>query len=157
MNDLIQNKKKSEVLIEAIMSLSYGDVITHKVISGIIEEPYPSTKYNSVVQKAKKSLLKDYSRCIEAIFGEGYRVVQPDDFVSQSLKHYKRGFKEIQKGSDTLTYAPVSDMTEEGKTVYRRVYDRTVILNASLQGAKVELKKLSERKHPFAIASGGST
>lgn len=153
MNDLIQNKKKSEVLIEAIMSLNYGDVITHKVISDIIEEPYPSVKYNSVVQKVRKSLLKDYSRCIEAIFGEGYRVVQPDDFVNQSLKHYKRGFKEIQKGSDTLTYAPVSDMTEEGKTVYRRVHDRTVILNASLQGAKVELKKLSERKHPFVLAN----
>lgn len=156
MNNLIQNKKKPEVLIEAIMSLNYGDVITHKVISDIIEEPYPSAKYNSIVQKARRSLLKDCSRCIEAIFGEGYRVVQPDDFVSHSLKHYKRGFKEIQKGSDTLAYAPVSDMTEEGKTVYRRVHDRTVILNASLQGAKVELKKLSERKHPFAIASKGS-
>ena len=156
MNDLIQNKKKSEVLIEAIMSLNYGDVVTHKIIADIIEEPYPSTKYNSIVQKAKKSLLKDYNRCIEAIFGEGYRVVQPDDFVNHSLKHYKKGFKAIQKGSDTLTYAPVSDMTEEGKTVYRRVHDRAVILNASLQGAKVELKKLSERKHPFAIASRGS-
>lgn len=155
MNDLIQNKKKSEVLIEAIMSLNYGDVITHKIISEIIEEPYPSVKYNSVVQKVRKSLLKDYSRCIEAIFGEGYRVVQPDDFVNQSLKHYKKGFKEIQKGSDTLTHAPVSDMTEEGKTVYRRVHDRTVILNASLQGAKVELKKLSERKHPFAVGNTG--
>lgn len=155
MNDLIQNKKKSEVLIEAIMSLNYGDVITHKIISEIIEEPYPSVKYNSVVQKVRKSLLKDYSRCIEAIFGEGYRVVQPDDFVNQSLKHYKKGFKEIQKGSDTLTHAPVSDMTEEGKTVYRRVHDRTVILNASLQGAKVELKKVKREKTPVCSREHG--
>lgn len=34
----------------------------------------------------------------------------------------------------------------------QRIYDRAVILNASMQGVKTELKTLSnKRKHPFAI------
>lgn len=152
MNEIIENKKKSEVLAEMIMTLGYGDVIKHSSISKIIEEPYPSNKYAATIQKTKKILLKKYNRCIEVIVGDGYRVVQPDDFVNQSLKHYKKGFKEIEKGTDTLYHAPVNDMTAEGVTVYRRVYDRAVILNASLQGAKVELKTLSNKKqHPFAL------
>lgn len=42
-------------------------------------------------------------------------------------------------------------MTEEGRAVYTRVYDRAVILQASMKGASVELKTLGQKKHPFAV------
>lgn len=149
MNELIENKKKSEILAESISLLSYESVITHNEISRIIHEPYPSTRYNSTVSKAKKILLKQHHKSIESIRGDGYRVIHPDNFVDASLKHYKRGFNEMQKGADTLKYAPVADMTEEGRITYRRVHDRAVILQASMKGASVELKTLAERNHPF--------
>lgn len=50
-----------------------------------------------------------------------------------------------------IAYAPVQDMTEEGRAVYTRVYDRAVILQASMKGASVELKTLGQKKHPFAV------
>lgn len=151
MNEVIGNKKKSEILAEKINELNYGDVITHQQIASIIEEDYPSNRYASTIAKAKKLLLKKYNKTLENITGDGYRLTSPGDFVQQSLKHYKRGFTEMQKGYDTLTYAPTKDMSKEEIDVYRRVHDRAVILQASMKGVSVELKTLGEKRHPMAI------
>ena len=151
MNEVIENKKKSEILAEKISELNYGDVITHQQIASMIEEDYPSNKYASTIAKAKKLLLKKYNKTLENIVGDGYRLVSPDDFVQQSLKHYKRGFVEMGKGYDTLEYAPTKDMTPEGLDAYRRVHDRAVILQASMKGTAVELKTLGKKKHPFSL------
>ena len=150
MNELLVNKKKSEVLAEKIKTLNYGDIVTHEQISEAIEESYSSNKYRSTVQKARKILEKD-GIYLESIVGDGYRIVEPDNVVKHSLKHYKRGFNEMQKGYDTLVNAPVKNMSAEGKETYRRVYDRAVTLSASMKGAAVELKTLGKSKHPFAI------
>lgn len=151
MNEVIENKKKSEILAEKLNELSYGDFISHGQIATIIEEPYGSNKYSTTIAKARKSLLKKHNKAIQNIVGDGYRVVNPDDFVQQSLKHYKRGFTEMGKAHDTLEYAPVGDMTPEGRDTYRRVYDRAITLQAAMKGAAVELKTLGKKKHPFAL------
>ena len=150
MNEVLQNKKKSEILAEAIEKLSYGMVIPHNRISEIIKEEYPSNKYTSTIAKAKKILLKK-GIILENIIGDGYRIVEPDNVVNQSLKHYKRGFNEMQKGYDTLEYAPTKDMTPEGRETYRRIHDRSITLAATLKGVSVELKSLGQRKHPMSI------
>lgn len=148
----MENKKKSEILAEKINEMNYGDFITHQQIAAVIKTEYPSNGYVSAIAKTKKILLKKYNKAIENIPGDGYRVVAPDDFVHQSLKHYKRGFNEMQKGYEHLEYAPVENMSVEGRDIYRRVHDRAIILQASMQGVKAELKTLSgKRKHPFAL------
>lgn len=151
MNEVIENKKKSEILAEKLNEMNYGDVITHQQVSSLIEEDYPSNKYSSTIAKSRKILLKKYNRAIENIPGDGYRLVNPDDFVQQSLKHYKRGFTEMGKGYEVLEYAPTKDMTKEGRDTYRRVHDRAVILQASMKGAAVELRTLGQKKHPMAL------
>ena len=56
------------------------------------------------------------------------------------------------KGYEVLEYAPVENMSIEGKDTYIRVHDRAIILRASMADAKAELKTLSgKRKHPFAV------
>lgn len=155
MNEIIENKKKSEVLAEMIASLNYGDVVSHRQISTLICEKHPSPKYFSTVGKAKKILLKEYNKVIESINGDGYRVVNPDDFVEKSLKYYKRGFNSMKKGNDILVNSPTKDMTPEGRAAHRRVSDRVVVLNASIMGARVELKELSKKTHPMDAARIG--
>lgn len=151
MNEIIENRKKSEILAEKLNELSYGDFISHGQIAAIIEEPYGSNKYSATIAKARKILLKKYNKTLECVIGDGYRITNPDDFVQQSLKHYKRGFNEMGKAHDTLEYAPVGDMTPEGRDTYRRVYDRAITLQAAMRGAAVELKTLGQKKHPFAL------
>lgn len=150
MNEIKENKKKSEVLAERIKELNYGDIITHEQIAKAIDVEYPSPKYGSTIAKAKK-ILSAVGIYLENIMGDGYRVVEPDNVVDHSLKHYKKGFNEMQKGFDTLTNAPTKNMSQEGLETYRRVHDRALVLNASMKGASVELRTLGKKKHPFAI------
>ena len=151
MNEIIGNRKKSEVLAEKINELNYGDVITHQQIASVIEEEYPSNKYSSTIAKTKKLLLKKYNKTLENVVGDGYRLVKPGDFVQQSLKHYKRGFNEMGKGYEVLEHAPIKDMSKEDLNTYRRVHDRAITLAAAMKGTAVELKTLGEKKHPMAL------
>jgi len=151
MNELVKNKKKSEILAESIAELDYGVAITHKQIQKIIGETYGTTRYNTTIQKMKKILLKKYGKKLESIRGDGYRVINPGDYVQASLKHYKRGFKEMQKGQDTLAHAPTDKMNKEELEVFRRVNDRALALNAHIKGVRVELKELSENKRKLVV------
>lgn len=153
MNELIENRKKSEILADHIASMGYGDAILHTEIETIINERYRTPKYRSEIMRTKKILRERYHREIKSVRGDGYRVVEPDDVVSCSISHYRRGFNQMQAGMNVLKNAPVEDMTEEGKEVYKRVSDRSVILLASLKGARAELKTLSRRNplHPDIV------
>lgn len=151
MNEILNNYKKSEVLADEISKLQYGTTLTHQQIASIIDEEYPSNKYRSEISKTRKILLKK-GIVLESISGDGYRVVEPDNFVNHSLKHYKRGFNEMQKGYDILDNAPTENMSQEGLSTFRRMYDRAISLAASMKGVSVELKTLSEKKkHPMSI------
>lgn len=151
MNEVLNNYKKSEVLADEISKLQYGTILTHQQITSIIDEEYPSNKYRSEISKAKKILLKR-GIVLESISGDGYRIVEPDNFVNHSLKHYKRGFNEMQKGYDILDNAPTENMSQEGLSTFRRMYDRAISLASSMKGVSVELKTLSEKKkHPMSI------
>ena len=145
-------KKKSEILAEALSKLPYGEIVYHQGISEIIEEKYGSQKYQQIVQAARKILLNQYGILIESIRKSGYRVVEPDNYVDQSLKHYKRGYNEFKKGSTTLSHAPVNKMSAEALAEYRRVNDRAITLQASIKGAVVELKTLAKKEHPLLQA-----
>lgn len=57
----------------------------------------------------------------------------------------------MQKGYDTLEYAPTKDMSKEGLSTYRRVHDRAITLAAAMKGASVELRTLGQKKHPMAL------
>ena len=153
MNELIENKKKSEVLAERLLKLSYGEVVAHDEIEQIINEKHGSSLYNSIIQNAKKILLNN-SRAIESVRGQGYRIVEPDAFVNLSLGHYKRGFHEFQKGTETLASAPIQDMSDEGRQVHRRISDRVALLQSTMNDTAIELKTLAKKEHPFAKVSG---
>ena len=149
MNELIENKKKSEILAEKIAAMDYGTVLLHSEIEAIIQEKHGTAKYASEISKTKKIILKQYHKVIESVIGDGYRIIEPDDYCYQFYKHFKRGTNTIQKGHEILTNAPYKEMTAEGKEVYRRVRDRGIILMAAMQGAKAEIKTLAKKQSPF--------
>ena len=151
MNELLNNQKKSEILVKEIFKIKiWGYYFTYSEIARI-DVKYPSNKYKSMIRSTRKMLMHK-GIILENIVGDGYRLIQPDNFVDQSLKHYKRGFNEMQKGYDTLDVAPTEKMTQAGLVRYRRVHDRAVTIAASMKGLSVELKELSGKKqHPLTI------
>lgn len=145
MNEVLNNKKKSEVLAEKLMEMNYGDIIKHEQIAEVINVKYPSNTYTSTIAKTRRILLKN-GRCLENIVGDGYRILQPDGFVDHSLKHYKRGFNEMKKGYETLVNAPTKDMTTEGRNTYRRVHESRCYIGCCYERSKCRVKDSWRKK-----------
>ena len=143
MGELINNKKKEEILYDYIIKLNYGDTILHQDIESIIQENHDSKKYQSIIQKAKKKLLES-SKGLENIKGVGYRVIYPDDYTDLSLKYVKSGYKRIDTGFKVLQHAPVNDMSKEGFERYRHIKDSVNRLHAMVAGGCTEIKMLSK-------------
>ena len=146
MNELINNKKKWELLYEKIMVLNYGDIISHGEIAIILDEPYDTNIYRAAIARAKKSLLK-IGKFIESVQGKGYRVVAPDDYNKLTISQFAQGVKKIKKGNDILTYAPTNDMSDIGRDIHRNITDRCNIIYASVTSSCVELNLLSKKNH----------
>lgn len=139
MNDKVQK------LSEYIMAKNYGDIIYHQEIAEQIGERMNTPRYFSTVTAAKKVLLES-GRMIKSVRKSGYQVVEPDDYTVHSVQQVVAGAKKIDSGVKIMRHAPVSDMTPEGAESFNRVNDRLQILQASITGAKVELKMLEARR-----------
>lgn len=148
-------KEKVQKLVEYIMTKEYGDIIYHQEIAEQIGERPGTARYFSVVTGAKKLLL-DSGRMIESMRKSGYRVVEPDNYTVHSVRQVVAGAKKIDSGVNIMRHAPVANMTPEGVESYNRVNDRIQILQASITGAKVELKMLGARRpHPLRQLAQG--
>jgi len=143
MSELINNKKKEEILYDYIIKLNYGDTILHQDIESIIQEKHDSKKYQSIIQKAKRKLLES-SKGLENVKGIGYRVIYPDNYTDLSLKYIKSGYRKIDNGFKVLQHAPVNDMSKEGFERYRHVRDSANRLHAMVAGGCTEIKMLSK-------------
>lgn len=140
---------KAQKLSEYIMAKNYGDIIYHQEISEQIGERMNTPRYFSTITAAKKVLLES-GRMIKSIRKSGYQVVKPDDYTVHSVRQVVAGAKKIDDGVKIMRHAPVGNMTPEGVESYNRVNDRLQILQASITGAKVELKMLgTQRPHPL--------
>ena len=149
METLIENKKRYELLSEEFMKLNYGDILKHEDIAQIIQSDYPSRDYQVQVGLALKHLWKKYQRKVKNVRKVGYRVIVPDEYTNETLNCYLSGVQKIKEGTDIMNYAPVNSMTQEGREAYRRVQDKALAFNASVQGSIVELKLLGKKEHPF--------
>lgn len=137
-------KERSDVLVQTILRMRYGDTITHSEIEEILGVSHKVHDYQAIIQRVRKLLQENECKYIENVWGIGYKLVEPDKVVGHSLKLVKSGCNRIQKGQKVLTYSPADEMSQEGRETYRKVCDRMAILNAAAQGAVVEMKLLSK-------------
>ena len=141
----MDRQEKINKIVEAFLSKNYGETIEHFKLATLIEESVGSWEYRYIVKRAEKKLL-DCGRMIENVRGAGYRVVNPDEYSSQSAKCVMSGARKINKGSKILLNAPVKDMSAEGVQAYNAITDRMKILQAAVSGARVEINMLSSKR-----------
>lgn len=145
--ELEQKKKKWEILYDALVTKDYGDIIEHYIIESIIHERYKTNKYYSIVNACNKRLLMAGKK-LEPIHGAGYRVIQPDCYTAEAIKHYTRGAREFQRGQDTIDYAPTELMSPAAYQEYKRIQDKAISLSRMVVGGMVEIRRVNRIQHP---------
>lgn len=147
----MKNAEMVKKLVDAISKLEYGSTITHMEIESLIGLKSGTTRYHSVMQSTKKKLLA-LQRCIESVYGMGYKLIMPDDYVEKASQSYSAGLKRIKRGNDVLANAPVTAMSEDGKKIYQEVSDRARSLYAVTSGACVTINNLKQKNHPLLLS-----
>ena len=141
----MNKNEKIKALTEAFANAEYGTKLEHFKIADIICEEVGSPQYRQIVDRAKHNLL-DSGKMVASVFGVGYRVVYPDEYVDQAARSVVSGARRIDKGVRILAHAPTKDMTQMGMQRYNTINDRVHILQAAVCGAKVEIKMLTEKR-----------
>lgn len=142
------HEQKDRILTARIVTMDYGDSISHQEIEQLIGARKNSSKYNFIINKSKKKLLES-GKMIESVRGYGYRVVEPDYYSRKAVSQVSSAGRRIASGAKILQFAPTAHMTEDGRTVHRRLSDRMALLNAAMHGATAEVKVLCSTRHPF--------
>ena len=151
---LVKLEKAVQSLCGYILTVEYGTVIPTSMIEHVtgISKERTAALYFRVIKKVKEELKNDHSKAIEAVNGIGYRLVPPDEYTDYSLGYIKRGMSTMSRGTSQLRHAPVSEMSDINRQIYRNVADRINLLEAAMKGTKTELRVLTDKKrHPFLI------
>jgi len=144
----MNTQKAIQNLVDKIFTMNYGDTITHAEIAQITGLPRYSSKYRSIVSRAK-SQLQSEGKMIANVWKVGYRVVNPDEYSQQAISRIVSGGRRITAGKQVLQDAPVAKMTVEGRRTHQLVYDRTMILEAAVVGATTEVRMLGHKRNPL--------
>ena len=150
MNTLEINKKPWEILFSIIQEKNYGDFLDHKEISAIINEPYGSSKYKTILDKVKREALAD-GKAIESVRGLGYKITEPGDYSYKSARKVVQGTNRIKEAKHILDCTPIDKLSETELNIHRNVNDRVSIVYAHMMGAKTEINLLAKKNHPLQI------
>ena len=141
-----------ELLADYICGLNYGTIIHYQDIEKVIGLKYKDRRYYAAIAKAR-NILREKGKEIKSIGKNGdYQVLYPGDYAGAYVREVRVANNHIKRGKKILNGAPVSDMTIEERTEFRNVSDFHTRLEASICGQFVEVKRLTDKKHPLQAA-----
>lgn len=147
-----ENKKQIwEVMLEEFNQFTYGDTITHNRLERITGVSRNSGYYRSAIAKVKK-IMQAQSKMIASVRGEGYRIVEPNEYVYHSASKVSSSCRKMKQALDIQLSAPVDKMTDADRNISQRVLDRLMVVNATMQGERTTIKMLSAPQHAFKAA-----
>ena len=141
-----------EALADFISSLDYGTIIHYQDIERITSEKWGTQRYYRFIAKAKK-ILEERGKMIQSIGGKDFQVLYPGDYSSAYAREIKLAKKRIKHGGKILRNAPVNDMTISERQTLNNVADFHTRVEATLQGSYVEVKRLTDKRHPLLTAT----
>lgn len=113
MSGQVMRHPEWRLIVDALSARDYGTEITHAEMSAITGLAYPSVRYFQQVTKAKRRLLSEWSREMETLSGQGYRLVKPDEFHARARRQVVFAGRRLRRGASVLVAAPQHLLTDE--------------------------------------------
>lgn len=110
----IGEKSRKDLALELFAQYYPGDLIAYSDLSEAVGTSN-RTAVQAAVRDASKSFLKSCGHALEAVRGEGYRIVEPDGHARLSDKRRERSSRELSKAYDIVAYADESEMTPDAR------------------------------------------
>ena len=146
----IKTVNLGEALADYVSGQEYGTIIHYQEIERICKERRGNQRYYNYIAKAKK-ILESRGKMIKSIGKGDYQVLYPGDYSNAYTREVRLARGRIKHGGKIINGAPVNDMDATELQEFNRVADFHVSLEAKMCGDFVTVKRLTDRKHPFAV------
>lgn len=104
------------LVVEALSVRDYGTLVSHAELAMLTGLTYGTRLYYAQVNRARRTLLADWQRELEAVQKVGYRLVEPTEFLRRSRGYVSRSGKWLRRGVKTLASAPAHLLSDEQNT-----------------------------------------
>lgn len=102
-----------KLLVAALCEAPYGHELTHSEAAEIMHVKPQSGRYYRQMQRARSVLRDSYRREVETVNGQGYRLVQPDEFNRRARREVQLGNRRHRHAAKVLIAAPAELLTAE--------------------------------------------
>lgn len=102
-------------LIDAFKDPSEGQIITWQEIANVIEEPYGSSRFRTVVTAWRKRLFRTRNIHLLIKRGQGLYAGSPPERIRDSGKRFVKGYRTIHRASVVSAATDRSRLTENEK------------------------------------------
>lgn len=120
--------------------VTYDDLID--ALQEGLDEPVGKPRVYQAVAQANSTLLREKSRYLSVVRGEGYRVIRADEHMGVALGKKDRAEKSIRKGVEILRNVRADELSPE----QRNAHQGTLMV----VGGMLQMMRDSERRHERA-------
>ena len=160
MKELKQHPPYKNAVKNIVISVEengYGALFKHNKLKEWMEIKEPKTiaeykktefDYLSALDKLKDELLHDYHLFLANDLGKGYRVLHPDEQISNGVdKHIRKAQQQIIQATRVLTYVNDELLSIEGAQVRMRKMERAAFLQSAFKKKSItQPEKLQQIK-----------
>lgn len=136
-------------LFQKVMSMDYGETITHDEMKEIIKEEPGSQFYYFKISKVNKKLLNE-SKLLKNVSRVGYKIVEPGEYCDVAVSTLIKGKKKILHSKKIMEKAPTNKMTKQELNRHNQTYDRLCVVTANVEAGVKSVRKVSKKKE-FSI------
>lgn len=107
------------VLVDRYAETPHGELLTYAALGEALDlDPEADRKaIRAAVRQAGIILLRDHSRSLVAVRGEGYRIAQPDEHVDLASRQQRRSGRALARASAQVEHVDLSALSDEGRSI----------------------------------------
>lgn len=127
-------------MMHAFAAKQRGDLISYAELERVTGEARDSNRFRSLMQKWKRTMIRERGYALTCMPKEGYRVMLPDETIRSCAGDSRRVMRTLKRSHEKAAYTPESELSQAGR-YSRSVYIASVgrmIHNATSAARDVE-------------------
>ena len=107
------------MVYDVVKDLEVGAHVTYATLGRALgmDPVKQRNQIRSVLRNARKHLLRDQNKAMEAVRGTGYRVVAPNEHLRLAQGEQRKASKALVRGTETVVHVDMNALTEGEKAI----------------------------------------
>ena len=139
----------ADLLVNAILTMPYGQILTHQDICTITGIPYTGFRaytdikqmHYAIIGKVRVKLITLHRRVLDSIPGYGYQILKPIDHLGYCGRKNMLGLRMMMRGMDAILAIPSNLLTPPEQQI---VSNYSTAMNGLINHVGCEIEKLQQ-------------